>query len=149
MYAALLIASAVFLAFLLGFGSIPVALFAVALALLSGGAIAQPFPSRPVTLVVPFSPGTGIDILARTLGQKLGERWKVAVVVDNDRSASQYARRSRDGWGRVKAAVAGGRLDLLVTWEASRAQRDLDAYLELRRLCAAAIAHTANCFFLG
>src|ERR1044071_6721052 len=38
-------------------------LFALALALSSWAAIAQPFPSRPVTLVVPFSPGTGIDIL--------------------------------------------------------------------------------------
>ena len=37
----------------------------------------------------------------------------------------------------MKVAVAAGGLDVLVTWEASRAQRDLDAYLELRRLCAA------------
>jgi site-specific DNA recombinase len=65
------------------------------------------------------------------------EGWHVVdVIVDNDRSASQYARRKRDGWERVKATVAAGGLDVLVTWEASRAQRDLDAYLELRRLCA-------------
>jgi tripartite-type tricarboxylate transporter receptor subunit TctC len=48
----------------------------------------EPFPSRPVKLVVPFTPGTGIDILARTLGQKLGEDWKVGVVVDNRPGAS-------------------------------------------------------------
>jgi len=48
----------------------------------------EPFPSRPVKLVVPFTPGTGIDILARTLGQKLGDEWKVAVVVDNRPGAS-------------------------------------------------------------
>ena len=66
------------------------------------------------------------------------EGWRVVdVIVDNDRSASQYPRRTRDGWARVKVAVAAGGLDVLVTWEASRAQRDLDAYLELRRLCAA------------
>jgi len=41
-----------------------------------------------VKLVVPFTPGTGIDILARTLGQKLGDEWKVAVVVDNRPGAS-------------------------------------------------------------
>ena len=35
-------------------------------------------PGRPVKLVVPFTPGTGIDILARTLGQKMGDDWKVA-----------------------------------------------------------------------
>ena len=65
----------------------------VACALLVGLATAcayaqEPFPSRAVKLVVPFTPGTGIDILARTLGQKLGDDWKVAVVVDNRPGAS-------------------------------------------------------------
>jgi len=63
-------------------------LFALALALFSGGAIAQAFPARPVTLVVPFSPGTGIDILARVIGPKLAEKWGQPVVVDNKPGAS-------------------------------------------------------------
>ena len=58
------------------------------LALLASGAAAQTFPSRPVTLVVPFSPGTGIDILARALQPKLAERWKQAVIVENKPGAS-------------------------------------------------------------
>ena len=37
---------------------------------------------------MPFTPGTGIDILARTLGQKMGDDWKVAVVVENRPGAS-------------------------------------------------------------
>ena len=37
---------------------------------------------------MPFTPGTGIDILARTLGQKLGDDWKVGVVVENRAGAS-------------------------------------------------------------
>ena len=41
------------------------------------------FPSRTVQIVVPFTPGTGADILSRTLGPKLAARWKVAVVTDN------------------------------------------------------------------
>ena len=49
---------------------------------------AQPFPSRPVTLVVPFSPGTGIDILARVIAPKLSEKWGQAVVVENKPGAS-------------------------------------------------------------
>ena len=49
---------------------------------------AYPAPGRSIRIIVPFSPATGIDILARTLGQKLGERWKVAVVVDNRVGAS-------------------------------------------------------------
>lgn len=48
----------------------------------------QSYPSRTISIIAPFSPGTGIDILARTCGQKLSERWGVAVVVDNKPGAS-------------------------------------------------------------
>jgi tripartite-type tricarboxylate transporter receptor subunit TctC len=54
---------------------------------LSASAQAQ-YPARPIKLVVPFTPGTGIDILARTWGQKLQERLKVPVVVENRPGAS-------------------------------------------------------------
>ena len=49
---------------------------------------AQEFPSRPVHVIVPFTPGTGADILARVLGPRLSERWKVAVVVENRTGAT-------------------------------------------------------------
>ncbi len=49
---------------------------------------AQTFPNRPVTLVVPFSPGTGIDILARVIAPKLSGKWGQAVVVENKPGAS-------------------------------------------------------------
>jgi DNA invertase Pin-like site-specific DNA recombinase len=62
----------------------------------------------------------------------------VEVLTDNDRSASRHARKTRPAWDRTRQLVAGGEVDVLVTWEASRAQRDLDAYAELRRTCAAA-----------
>ena len=51
-------------------------------------ASAQPAPSRPITLVVPNTPGTGIDIIARTVGTKISERWGQPVVVDNKPGAS-------------------------------------------------------------
>jgi tripartite-type tricarboxylate transporter receptor subunit TctC len=59
------------------------ALFAAALP-----AAAQDYPRKPIRIVVPYTPGTGIDILARTLGQRLAERWNVAVVVENRPGAS-------------------------------------------------------------
>jgi tripartite-type tricarboxylate transporter receptor subunit TctC len=46
------------------------------------------WPSRPVHIVVPFTPGTGMDILARTLGPHLSTAWGQPIVVDNRPGAS-------------------------------------------------------------
>lgn len=55
------------------------------LALMVGlcSAQAQSFPSKPVTFVVPFPAGGINDVLARTVGQKLAEKWGQPVVVNN------------------------------------------------------------------
>src|SRR5437764_8517815 len=65
------------------------ALAALFLATLTAAAVAQePWPSRPVHVIVPYTPGTGADILARLLGPKLGERWKVGVPTENKPGAT-------------------------------------------------------------
>jgi tripartite-type tricarboxylate transporter receptor subunit TctC len=61
---------------------------ALAAAFAFGVAGAQEFPSRTVHLIVPYTPGTGADILARLLGTRLSERWKVGVVTENKPGAT-------------------------------------------------------------
>lgn len=61
----------------------PVLLLAASL-----GAVAQPAAQAPLRLIVPFTPGTGIDLIARTVGPKLAERLGRPVVVDNRAGAS-------------------------------------------------------------
>jgi len=46
------------------------------------------YPVRNVQIVVPYTPGTGADILSRIFGPRLAERWKVAVITDNRAGAT-------------------------------------------------------------
>ena len=81
-----------------------IAAFGILLALAALGAAAQSYPSRPVKLVVPYPPGGVADILARTVGQRLGEQWGQPVIVENRPGAAQVvgaeavARSPADGY---------------------------------------------------
>jgi len=61
------------------------AYFAAAAAALafSAGAPAQEYPSKPIRLIVPLTPGSGADIAGRIIGQRLNEHWKQPVIVEN------------------------------------------------------------------
>jgi len=70
---------------------------------LLGSAAAQVPGGRAITMIVPYTPGSGPDILARIIGEELQNRWNQTVVVDNKPGASgnigaQFAARaSPDG----------------------------------------------------
>jgi len=75
-------------------------------------ALAQDYPSRPIHLIVPYTPGTGADILSRVLGPKISERWKVAVVTDNrpgatgNIGAAEAAKSTPDGYTLLLTATS-------------------------------------------
>jgi len=76
------------------------------------GAQAADWPGKPVTLVVPYPAGGGVDPVARLVGQKLSERWKQPVVISNKAGASgsigaAYVARSQpDGLTIMMSATA-------------------------------------------
>src|SRR3989440_1132290 len=78
------------------------------------------YPNRAVHITVPFTPGTGADILARVLGPRLAERWKSAVVVENRVGATgnigtEYvAKAAPDGYTLLFTATSFGTNPALV-----------------------------------
>ncbi|WP_420223718.1 Bug family tripartite tricarboxylate transporter substrate binding protein [Pigmentiphaga litoralis] len=70
----------------------------------TGWAQAAPYPTQPVTIIVPFPPGNSGDVLWRTLGASLSKEWGKPVVVENRPGiggalgAQQVARANPDGY---------------------------------------------------
>ncbi len=84
---------------------------ALALALCGGSAAAQGWPSKPISLIVPFPPGGTTDVLARALGDKLSQSLGQTVIVENKPGAgatlgADYVVKSKpDGYTLLVGAV--------------------------------------------
>jgi tripartite-type tricarboxylate transporter receptor subunit TctC len=71
---------------------------------------AQPYPNRPIKIVVPYAAGGAVDIVARTIGQPLSEALKQPVIVDNRPGASAnigmelVAKAAADGYTLLMAS---------------------------------------------
>ena len=80
---------------------------AAALALASGAAYAQNYPTKPVRIMVGYTPGGGVDTTARMVGQALGELWGTQVIIENrpgaaGNVATEYtAKQTPDGYTLV------------------------------------------------
>src|SRR5256714_9813846 len=71
---------------------------------------AQPYPNRPIKIIVPYAAGGAVDIVARTIGQPLAEALKQPVIVDNRPGASanigmeMVAKATADGYTLLMAS---------------------------------------------
>src|SRR6185295_2042031 len=80
--------------------------------LLSGSAVAQDYPSRPIRMIVPTTAGGSVDMLARTIGPRLNERWGQQVVIDNRSGAGGViaaeltAKAPADGYTLIMATIS-------------------------------------------
>jgi tripartite-type tricarboxylate transporter receptor subunit TctC len=79
----------------------------IAATLFAGAALAQPYPNKPVKLIVTYPAGGSSDLMARILAQKLGEAWGQPVVVESKPGAAgsigmDYAKQQQpDGYSFV------------------------------------------------
>src|SRR5688572_2571283 len=89
-----------------------IAAIAVVTVLAVGVSHAQPYPNKPVRIVVPYTAGGPADVLVRGLGQRLSEKWGQQVVVDNRPGANEIvaaehvAKQPADGYTFLLASDA-------------------------------------------
>ena len=77
----------------------------------AGSALAQPYPQKPIRIIVPFPAGGIADTFARSVGQKLNEAWSQPVVVENragaggNIGAEAVAKAPPDGYTLVMGSI--------------------------------------------
>jgi tripartite-type tricarboxylate transporter receptor subunit TctC len=56
--------------------------------ILPGAALAQPYPAKPIRIIVPFAAGGAVDVVARAVGQRMSEQMGSPVIIENKPGAS-------------------------------------------------------------
>jgi len=113
----------------------------------AGASLAQDYPSRPVRIVVPFSPGGSTDVLARIVGQKLTERSGQPVIIENragaggNIGAEQVARSAPDGYTLLLGGVPHAISASLYSKLPYDLARDLAAIAEIASFPSAIVLH--------
>jgi tripartite-type tricarboxylate transporter receptor subunit TctC len=100
--------------------------------------LSQPFPAKPVRIIVPFPPGGGADALARLMAPKLAEIWKEQVAVENRPGASGHI-----GAGFVAQAPADG-TTLLMSSTASLTEKNVAQFAPVTLVSASPYVVTAS-----
>jgi tripartite-type tricarboxylate transporter receptor subunit TctC len=104
-------------------------LFAVLFALVAVAASAQPYPNRPIKVVVPYPPGGGTDVVARIMAQKMSAILDNPIVIDNRAGAGGnigtevVARSPADGYTLLVATgstTINNTLTPNLTWDLAR-----------------------------
>ncbi|WP_159912739.1 tripartite tricarboxylate transporter substrate binding protein [Pantoea sp. 18069] len=122
---------------------------ALALAGLPLGALAQDYPARTLTIVVPFSAGGGVDTMARLLADKLRVSLRQSVVVDNKPGASGMlgagvvAKANPDGYTLLLGSAGETAINPLIFKEKMQyvPQRDLAPITAITRVPNVLVAH--------
>jgi len=113
----------------------------------AGASVAQDYPSRPVRMVVPFSPGGSTDTLARIVGQKLTERSGQPVIIENRAGAGghigaeQVAKSAPDGYTLLLGGVPHAISASLYSKLPYDLARDLAAIAEVASFPSAIVLH--------
>jgi len=90
---------------------------------------AQEFPTRPIRIVIPYSPGSVADVFARIVGQNMQEQWKGSIVVESKSGANgsiaaeEVARAAPDGYTWLLVTTfftASPALDAKLRWDPVR-----------------------------
>ncbi len=96
-----------------------------------GSAVAQDYPNKPITLIVPFTPGGSTSVIARAISDKLSEQLKQPIVIDNRGGAGStigaraVAKSAPDGYTILLGTNATLTIALNLTRNAGYERKDL------------------------